>query len=139
MRYAFQKRENQCSINMYDKFCCGHYVYKLAKILTLLEILAFLLLGITLFELNSNIASLVCTIYLLYLMLEFFGIHGKNSKIVIFGCMARVISTVLESLLFVQILFRQIGMISTSSILQVFERLVNIYINKCFNNIIVQC
>ena len=62
-------------------------------------------------------------------MLEFFGIHGKNSKVVIFGCMARVILTVLESLLFVQILSRQIGMISKSSItLQIFERLVNIYI-----------
>ena len=116
---------------MYDKFCCGHYVYKLAKILTLLEFLAFVLLAITLMELNSNIASLVsCTTYLLYLTLEFFGIHGKNSKVVIFGCMARVISTVLESLLFVQVLFRQIGMISTSSTLQIFERLVNICINE---------
>ena len=117
-------------LDMCDKFCCGHYVYKLAKILTFLEILAFLLLAITLLELNSNIApSLVsCIIYLHYLMLEFLGIHGKNSKVVIFGCMARVILTVLESLLFVQILSRQIGMISKSSTLQIFERLVNIYI-----------
>ena len=85
--------------------CCGCNIFKMAKIITGIEIglsfILFLIFGYLLAISNSATFYIAITlgpfvIYWAYLATEFIGIHKKIRGLIIFSCVIRVILSVLD-------------------------------------------
>ena len=95
--------------------CCSCNIIKLAKMITVIEIglslIIFLILGyfgIVVMSHSMNIYLGITigsfVIYWTYLATEFTGIHKKVRGLIIFSCVIRVISSVLDGVFIIMIL-----------------------------------
>ena len=82
--------------------CCCCNVFRAAKGLTLTEFV-FILLGVILSFFNSSIGLgiLWTLLQLVYLAVEYYGIHKEDKCLILFGCIIRVLQTIIAAILII--------------------------------------
>ena len=82
--------------------CCCCNVFRAAKGLTLTEFV-FILLGVILTFINSSIGLGILwpLLQLVYLAVEYYGIHKADKFLILFGCIVRVLQTIIIAILII--------------------------------------
>ena len=82
--------------------CCCCNVFRAAKGLTLTEFV-FILLGVILTFINSSIGLGILwpLLQLVYLAVEYYGIHKADKFLILFGCIIRVLQTIIIAILII--------------------------------------
>ena len=76
--------------------CCCYNVFRAAKGLTLIEFV-LILLGIILSFFNSSIGLGIfwTLLQLVYLAVEYYGIHKEHKCLILFGCIIRILQMII--------------------------------------------
>ena len=82
--------------------CCCCNVFRAAKGLNLTEFV-FILLGVILTFINSSIGLGILwpLLQLVYLAVEYYGIHKADKFLILFGCIIRVLQTIIIAILII--------------------------------------
>ena len=79
-----------------QKFLCCSDIFRAAKVFTIAEIVLIIVSVIYVFMSGGeNKETLSILLQLAYLAIEFYGIHKKNSCLILFGCVIRILETTL--------------------------------------------
>lgn len=83
-----------------EGFCCCSNIFNFAKVADKVEIV-LTTLSIVGNLINGNPLILVLLIQLAYLVVELIGIHMKNKCLILFGCVIRILETIVVLILII--------------------------------------
>ena len=83
-----------------EGFCCCSNIFNFAKVADKVEIV-LTTLSIVGNLINGNVLILGLLIQLAYLVVELIGIHMKNKCLILFGCVIRILETIVVLILII--------------------------------------